>query len=106
MSEFLEQIETEIQSILSAEFSESLEIIEADTTVDCIFDKTYETIDPETGAPVMSDTARASIAIDKLETDISRTVLQGWSCRIRETDYKIIDIQRDGVGMGVLYFDA
>lgn len=62
--------------------------------VDGIFEATTEVIDLETGAPVMSNQPRFSIALSKLV----RLPVKGDNITIRAKSYTVVELDFDGQG--------
>ncbi len=96
----LEQFDKDAQSILSesAEFSESIEIVETGFSGFCIFDKTYEEFDPDTGAVQIVYQPR--VILSSLDM-VDKPVEQYQTATIRNKDYEIINVEED-VGTGII----
>lgn len=100
---------SDLEFILAAEFSDAIDFYNQTFTPPIIgsstgiFDKTYEEIDPETGAIVMSRNPRIFVAIDKIEIDFGQEIKELGVVIILSEDYVIKSIQRDGVGGAYLF---
>lgn len=97
-TDFLTTIDTETQSIFSAEFSELFEIVEiGKDDISGIFDKTYETVDAE-GVPIISQNPRISFHRSSIEEEVLSTIKQGDHVTIRSTNYVIDEIDDTNEG--------
>lgn len=109
---FLSNVDSDTRFILEAEFTESIVLkyrvggVETEYPTTCIFDETYETIDPETGAPVLSNYSRATVWEKKIETDVLQKIKEdendNWRAEIRNVDYFIKHVERDGFGIALM----
>lgn len=109
---FLDVMDADNASIHSGEFSEpitidfSSELGPEKIDITGIFDRTYETIDPETGVPVMSSSPRVSIFLKDFE-DKAGAKLAGYlngnaTLTVRGETYKISEVREDGSGCASL----
>lgn len=94
----------DIRSVMeNGEFSEDI-VIENDSvtiTTKGFFDETFQQIDPETGAVVMSKNPRVSI-FDRDIIEQVGEIREGWTVRVRGVTYRIKSPQSDGAGLSVL----
>lgn len=93
----------ELKSMMEGEFSESftLEAPSLDIETEGIFDESYETIDPETGAVVLSNTPRASIFSKEILTVVNK-IEEGWILIARGKRYRIKSVNNDGAGIIIM----
>jgi hypothetical protein len=111
MSEaFLNDVDSDSLSIMEGEWSESITIryrdsggTEQEFTSTCIFDETYETVDPDTGAPVLSNYSRATLWEKEIEDEIGQEIAADeddyWRAIVRDQEYYIKHPERDGTGL-------
>ncbi|MCB1147797.1 MAG: hypothetical protein KDK38_13440 [Leptospiraceae bacterium] len=92
-SEFLLHASEDFKKILSAEFAEDIEI--NGVVIQGIFDETYEEIDPDTGAVVMSKMPRCIIWNNDIPAG---GFAQGSQLIIRGNTYVAKTIELDGQG--------
>ena len=100
------------KSILSGEFSETIEITfnygAQNITIQAtgIFDETYEEVDPDTGAIVMSKNPRVTIYAKDIEEavgqEISEDIEDNWLVVARGRLFRIKSVQKDGTGVAYL----
>ena len=100
---FKEAIGSDFKDILNGEFSEDLTISDGVTTVTVkgLFDSTYQQIDPDTNAIVISSKPRATLFLN----DVAFKLKQGLVVVIKGKTYKIREVQPDGEGSAVLYLE-
>lgn len=94
----------ELKSMMEGEFSEdvTLETPSIDIDTAGIFDETYETIDPDTGAIVMSPNPRVSLFSKEVLAVVAK-IEQGWKVVVRGKRYSIKnDPKDDGAGIIIL----
>lgn len=90
----------ELKSMIEGEFSESITLETPFVNIDTVgfFDETYEQIDPETGALVMSNNPRASIYSKDALTVVDK-IEEGWILIARGKRYRIKTVNNDGAGI-------
>ncbi len=99
-SEFLAQAELDFQAILTAEFAQDITLTGSGdpVTVQGIFDETYQEVDPETGAIVMSSNPRVML----WASEIPAGFVQGSSVVVNGHTYKARTIEPDAQGIKVV----
>jgi hypothetical protein len=101
--DFKAQCNSDFKGILNGEFAEDLTISDGQTTVNFkgIFDETYQQIDPDTNAVIMSKKPRVSLLLN----DVAFKIKQGHTVGSRNKTYKVRELQPDGEGSITLYLD-
>lgn len=112
---FLDQVALDNGAIFSGEFSEPFsvsyregsEIVTASST--CLFDETFEMLDPDTGVPMMSQYPRISVYLSAIEEATGAKLRAAISeyrhtarVSVRGKDYRIDTVQPDGLGCAVI----
>jgi hypothetical protein len=93
----------DIKSIMEGEFSEAL-ILETpshEISFNGLFEKTYEQIEPETGAVIMSKTPRASFFEDEIVAIVGE-IKEDWTITARGKKYRITSPQSNGDGLCIV----
>lgn len=92
----------ELKNMMEGEFSEdfALETPFSNFTVKGFFDQTYEQVDPDTGAIIVSNSPRISVYSVELLAQIEK-VEEGWIVIARGKRYRIKDPPHDD-GAGIL----
>lgn len=106
MSDFRSMLDNDYKTILTGEFSESFSISGTEGTspspVSGIWDETYQTVDPNTGAAVMSTKPRLTVFV----ADVPFEIKQGHIVTRAKTgkEYRVKTPETDGEGSVTLYF--
>jgi hypothetical protein len=100
---FKDKIDSDFKEILNGEFAEEMTISDGQTTISFkgIFDETYQQIDPETNAVIMSTKPRITLFLNDVEFKIK----QGFAVAVRNKNYKVREKQLDGEGSVTLYLE-
>jgi hypothetical protein len=101
--DFKSKLGSDFKAMLAGEFAEDITISDGTDTVSCkgIFDETYQQIDPDTNAVVMSNKPRVSLFFD----DVAFKIKQGYIVGARSKTYKVREMQPDGEGSVTLYLE-
>ena len=101
--DFKAQKDSDFKSMINGEFADDMTITDGENTAEVkgIFDETYQEIDPETNAVVMSKKPRATLFLN----DVAFKIKQGCGLAIRSKTYKVREIQPDGEGSATLYLE-
>lgn len=93
----------DLKSIMEGEFSEDLTLETPSHVIDFqgFFELTYEQIDPETGAYIMSKNSRASFYQTEIVA-ITGEIQEDWFITARGKKYRIKSPQPDGEGLCVV----
>lgn len=100
---FRADIESDFKAILNGEFAEEITISNGanSVTIRGIFDKTFQMVDPDSQAVMISSKPRVTI----WKSDVPFTVKQGHSVTARSRTYKIREPQDEGEGAVTLYLE-
>lgn len=106
-TDFLDQIDNELEGIIAGEFSETFTLSEPDgsnpISIDGFFDKTFVEVSADTGAETLSKNPRISVHRPTVETATGKTIEQLWLVLARGVQYKIKRIEDDGSGTANFY---
>lgn len=101
---FQDLARADFKSIIAGEFSEKITVRTGvnSVEVDAIFDETYQVVDPQTNAVVMSTKPRVTI----FRADVAFAITVGTSQVVaRSKTFRVRDVQNDGEGSATLYLD-
>lgn len=94
----------ELKNMMEGEFSEDFTLETPFTTISLsgFFDQTYEQVDPDTGAVIMSNSPRVSVYAVDLLSQVDR-VEEGWILNARGKRYRIKNPpHNDGAGILIM----
>lgn len=103
----LADIDRDTRAITGGEFSEQVDFTyPVSFSINALFDETFVTKDPETGAKIMSDHPRITVSKSELEElaarPIDRDPEEAWELRVRNKKFYVHEPQDDGQGLLVL----